>query len=97
MRHIHIEDGLRLRFPGRDEEFDQGVEIGLLVAQLASGTAEFTRLVAMANVEQARDVARQLGYHVRISGVDAGSSEISFSRRKRRPTLTLVHSDVRFA
>jgi hypothetical protein len=97
MRHIEVEDGLRLCFPGRDEEFDLGVEIGLLIAELAAGKAEFTRPLSNGNVEQAREVARQLGYHVRVLGMDEASSDISFSIRKRRPALTLVHSSLKIA
>ena len=35
MRDIHLDEGLRLRFPKRNEEFNQGVEIGM-VAVLGS-------------------------------------------------------------
>lgn len=97
MRQIEVEDGLKLRFPGRDEEFDLGVEIGLLVAEFAAGRPEFTRSLANGNVEQARAVARQLGYYVRILGADETSSDISFSVRKRRPVLTLIQGDLKIA
>lgn len=46
MRHIHIEPGLRLRFAGRDEAFNEGVEIGLLAAHMAACIGEVTATLA---------------------------------------------------
>lgn len=96
MRHIQVEDGLRLRFPGRGEDFDEGVEIGLLIASLAGGGTEFARRISSPNIEQARDVARQFGYRARIVDVDGAFSELSFFIGRRRPALTLVRDDLRF-
>jgi hypothetical protein len=46
MRHIHIEPGLRVRFAGRNEAFNEGVEIGLLAANMAAHVGEFTATLA---------------------------------------------------
>jgi hypothetical protein len=37
MRAIYIEQGLSITFPGRDQEFDHGVEIGIAIALMAAG------------------------------------------------------------
>lgn len=97
MRHIQAEDGLRLRFPGRDKEFNEGVEIGLLVARLARGEQAFTCLISTANVDQARAVARHFGYRVHVTAEDHGLSEVQVAVRARRPSLTLVHDTRRTA
>lgn len=95
MRHIHVEDGLRLRFPGRDETFNQGVEIGLLTANLASGRGEFTLQFASATLDQARTLATRMGYRVHIVRADDTSVEATFLTGRRRPKLTLVQGSSR--
>jgi len=92
MRHIHLTDGLRLRFPGRDEEFDQGVEIGMLAVLMDLGTREFTRWISSDNLEQARALAKQLGYHVVEGTSDTEWTELVFRTGSARPQLRLVHS-----
>jgi hypothetical protein len=92
MRHIHLTDGLRLRFPGRNEEFDQGVEIGMLAVLMDLGTREFTRWICSENLDQARALARQLGYHVVEGAADAEWVELVFRTGAARPRLRLVHS-----
>src|SRR3954466_11222284 len=52
MRHIHLDDGLRLRFPGRSEDFDQGVEIGMIAVLMDQGLGEFSRWIARSNLSQ---------------------------------------------
>ena len=66
MRHIHVVPGLRLRFAGRDETFNEGVEIGLIAAQLASGIAEFTMTLAAGTLDQARMLATNMGYRLHV-------------------------------
>ena len=92
MRHIHVEDGLRLRFTGRSEEFDDGVEIGLLAAKLALGPPEFTQLIANRTLEQAQSLALKMGYRFHIVWADEDWTEVIFLTGCRRPKLTLVHS-----
>jgi len=92
MRHIHLSDELRLRFPGRDEEFDQGVEIGMLAALMDLGTREFTRWISSENLDQARAVAKQLGYHVVEGNAEGEWTELVFRYGQARPRLRLVHS-----
>ena len=92
MRHIHLDDGLRLRFPARSEDFDQGVEIGMLAVLMDQGAREFTRWISRTNLDQARAIAKQLGYHV-VEG-DGGSDWVSlcFRQGHAKPALRLVHS-----
>lgn len=91
MRHIHVEDGLRLRFPGRNEAFNEGVEIGLLVGHMASGRSEFTLRLASTTLEQARSLAASLSYRVHVVREQDGSVEAMFLTGRRRPNLRLVY------
>lgn len=90
MRHIHVVPGLRLRFAGRDETFDEGVEIGLLAAQLASGIAEFSMLLAAGTLDQARMLATNMGYRLHVTTMDESTVEVMFLTSSRRPKLQLV-------
>ena len=92
MRHIHLADGLRLRFPGRNEDFDQGVEIGMLAVLMDLGTREFTRWISAENLDQARALAKQLGYHAVEGASDGEWMELVFRTGAARPQLRLVHS-----
>ena len=95
MRHIHVVPGLCLRFAGRDETFNEGVEIGLLAARLASGSAEFTMTLAVSTLDQARMLATNMGYRLHVTMVDEGAVEVMFLTRSRRPKLQLVYDKLR--
>jgi hypothetical protein len=98
MRQIHVEDGLSLRFPERDEDFNEGVEIGMIAVLMAAGEGAFTRFLSTANIEQARSLAEKLGYHLVTGCCDGPSTLVTFRRESGRPKLTLVHgSSVRSA
>jgi hypothetical protein len=92
MRHIHLTDGLRLRFPGRGEEFDQGVEIGALAVLMDIATPNVSRWIATANVEQARALAQKMDYRVAEGASEAGWTYVTLHRGPARPQLRLVHS-----
>lgn len=92
MRRIEIETGLSLRFPGRSAEFDEGVEIGLLAANLAMSRAEFTLHLSPATLDQARALAERFGYRVHTCSADDERIEVVFLTGRRRPKLTLVTS-----
>jgi hypothetical protein len=92
MRQIHLTDGTRLRFPGRSEEFDQGVEIGILAVLMDFGTDEITRPIATGNLDQAQALAEKLGYRL-LQGADQdGQTTVVLRRARVRPALKLVHS-----
>lgn len=92
MRHIDVADGLRLRFPSRDEEFDQGVEIGVIAALMSLELRDFSRWISVASVAQARSLAEKLGYRVIEGGSDAEWAQVTFQFGRARPGLKLVHS-----
>ena len=92
MRFIHVEDGLRLRFPGRDAAFNEGVEIGVLAVNLASGRGEFTLQLSSGTLEQARALAAQMGYRVHVVRSDEAWAGVTFLTGRRRPKLTLIHN-----
>lgn len=81
-----------MRFPGRPEEFDQGVEIGMLAVLMDLGEREFSRWISSANLDQARALAKQLGYSVLEAQGDAEWTELTFRFGPARPKLKLVHS-----
>lgn len=93
MRHIHIEPGLRLRFVGRDEAFNEGVEIGLLAANMAARVGAFTATLASTNLDQARALAKGLDYRVHVVADDGTWTEVMFLTGRRRPKLRLVETD----
>jgi len=94
MRHIHLDEGLRLRFPGRSEDFDQGVEIGMVAVLMDQETPEFSRWISRANLGQVEAIARQMGYRVIEEGGDEEWVELTFRHGlvKAKPNLRLVHS-----
>jgi len=92
MRHIHVDDGFRLRFPGRSEDFDQGVEIGMLAVLMDLKTTEFRRWISKANQGQAEALARQMGYYI-VRGEEADDwVDLVFRDAPARPQLKLVYS-----
>lgn len=94
MRHIHVEDGLRLRFPGRDEAFNEGIEVGLALANMAAGRREFTLYLANTTLDQARALASQMGYRVHVVQEEGTWAEVMFLTGSRQPKLKLVHSSI---
>lgn len=92
MRRIHVEESLSLRFPGRDEEFNEGVEIGILIVLMSSGQRGFTHWISTANVAQARALAEKMGYRLTEGGSDAELTEVILRSGRARPSLRLVHS-----
>ncbi|HZH12150.1 MAG TPA: hypothetical protein VEZ24_17495 [Microvirga sp.] len=94
MRHIHLDEGLRLRFPGRSEDFDQGVEIGMIAVLMDQELLEFSRWISRANLGQVEAIAKQMGYRVIEAGGDEEWVDITFRHNsvKAKPNLRLVHS-----
>jgi hypothetical protein len=91
MRRIHLTDDVTLRFPQRSEDFDEGVELGILAAAMGFGTIDHA-WIGRGSREQARALAEKMGYRV-VEGQSAGDwIEITFRPQSTRPKLTLVHS-----
>lgn len=92
MRRIFIEDGLSVRFPGRDEEFDQGFEIGLLAAMMSSGQSSGALCIAADAVAQAQALAEKMGFRLTSAPAEDGVAEVTFTSARARPRLQLIHS-----
>lgn len=92
MHHIHLAEGLRLRFPARSIDFAQGVEVGMLAVLMSQEVSEFSRRISKANLGQVRAVAEQFGYRVIEGGIVEDWVELTFYGRAARPRLRVVHS-----
>jgi len=90
MRRITIEEGLTLRFPGRDAAFGEGVEIGMLAVLMAMGRAEIARPIAPGNVQQARALAESFGYRLVEGERTLEGIDVLLTRRAARPTLRVI-------
>jgi hypothetical protein len=90
MRKIEIFDDVRLRFPGRDADFDLGVEIGAVSVLMAQGQALIQRDLSDAAVEQLRPIADSFNYALVATGAASGMSRVSLSPKSRRPLLRIV-------
>jgi len=92
MHHIHLAEGLRLRFPARSADFDQGVEVGMLAALMSQDVSEFSRRISKANVGQVRAVAEQFGYRLVEGEAAEDCVHLTFYSRAARPRLRVVRS-----
>ena len=90
MRHIHLSDDLRIRFPGRDENFAEGAEIGMLAAFMSLDLPQFGARIAPSSLEQARALAPKLGYCLVVEGEDAACLSVTLRKAQVRPTLRVV-------
>lgn len=90
MRRIEIEDGLTVRFPGREGEFADGVEIGVLAALMGMGVPVIARAVALSNIEQARALAEKLGYRLVVRPACGETVRVELRRLGVRPQLKVV-------
>lgn len=90
MREIHVEEGLRLRFPGRGEDFDEGVEVGIAIHLMAKGESRFAQRISDGNVEQLRDLATAMRYRLVVLNRDEQYAEVQFCQTRLRPKLSLV-------
>jgi hypothetical protein len=88
MRSIYVEDGLTVSFPGRSEEFDHGVEVGIALTLMAAGE-NFTSWLSAENIEQAHELARKMNFQLVPLGSDGERRQVIF--RKYAPVrLQLV-------
>lgn len=92
MHHIHLAEGMRLRFPARSADFDQGVEVGIVAALMSQDLTEFTRKISRDNLGQVRALVEQFGYRLVEGPEDGDVVEINFLSRTARPRLRLVQS-----
>jgi hypothetical protein len=90
MRKIEIFDDVRLRFPGRDAEFDLGVEVGAVSVLMAQGHMLIQRELSDAAVEQLRPIAERFGYALVATEAVSDMAQVSLSPKSRRPLLRIV-------
>jgi hypothetical protein len=90
VRHIELEDALKIRFASEPEEFDRGVEVGMVAALMAAGVASFERTVAPEVEEPVRRLAEKLGYRVLPMAVAGGRARLQLTLATRRPVLRVV-------
>jgi hypothetical protein len=83
MRSIYVEDGLRVSFPGRGEEFDEGVEMGIAIALMAAGQ-NFTVWLSDDSIEQANELSARMNFHTVLLGACGKNRQVAFRRGLRR-------------
>jgi hypothetical protein len=90
LRKIEVVAGLNLRFSGRDAEFDQGVEVGLVLAGMAAGQRRIERQVASDTLEQLRMLAQKLGYRLSRAEIRNDEASVLLEPVTERPALRLI-------
>ena len=90
MRKIEILDDVRLRFPGRDQEFDLGVEVGVVSVLMAQGVQVIQRELSQAATEQLRPIAEKLRYALVATEAGEEMMHVTLSHWSRRPLLRVV-------
>src|SRR4051812_32232567 len=92
MRFVELAEKFRIRFPGRDESFVEGVEIGLLLAHMATDVPRFSRRISVHAVDQARSAAAALDYHIVVEPAAGDQVVVNANKKGVRPALRLVRS-----
>ncbi|KQT65924.1 MULTISPECIES: hypothetical protein [unclassified Aureimonas] len=92
MRRIEVADELKVRFPARSAEFDDGFEVGMMALLMSRREAEFTRSVSTRIVDQCIELAGKLGYHLGEREESEETVRLTFRSRRSRPKLRLVSS-----
>lgn len=92
MRKVEVVEGLRLRFPGRAADFDDGVEVGIAAALMAIRGQTFSHRLSPGSLDQVRPLAVELGYRLVVDSSGEGWCDVSFRRGPERPRLVLAHS-----
>ena len=92
MRRIFIEDGLSVRFPGRDEEFDQGFEMGILATLMSAGPSQGAVCISSETLAQAHALAERMGFRLVCEPAGDGFATVTLASRQARPRLRVVHS-----
>ncbi|KQR72998.1 hypothetical protein [Rhizobium sp. Leaf341] len=90
MRKIEIIEDVRLRFPGRNAEFDIGVEVGAVSVLLAQGVVAIHRELSREATEQLRPIAEKFGYTILANDCAADLTAVTIVPRQRRPLLRIV-------
>ena len=89
MRPIHVEDGLTIRFPGRDKEFDEGVEMGIAIALMAARQS-FTTWLSNTTIDQAQELAGKMNFHLIRLQTRASTTQVAFRVGRPRPQFRVL-------
>lgn len=91
MRQIHLDQEIRLRFPRRGPEFDDGVEVGILAVLMTQGDPVITRWISETCLQQLQALAPQLSYRaVSEPSSEPGLVKVTLTSSRVRPKLSLV-------
>jgi len=92
MRQIHVDEDIRIRFPQRGTDFDDGVEVGILVLMMAKGDTVITRSVSPECFQQLKALAPQLSYRVtgELESDDNDIVRVTLTSSRLRPKLKVV-------
>ncbi|TDK32234.1 hypothetical protein E2F50_18105 [Rhizobium deserti] len=90
MRKIEILEDVRLRFPGRDAEFDLGLEVGAVSVLMAQGIPLIQRELSHEAAEQLRPIAQSLRYTLVSTDAPSGMLAVTITHKSRRPMLRVV-------
>jgi hypothetical protein len=89
MRRIEVLDDVFVRFPGRGDEFDLGIEIGSLCVRMATGEPLIQRHLSAECLEQLRPLAERFRYALVATPAEEGF-ETSLIHWSSRPKLRVV-------
>lgn len=90
MRKIEIVDGVRVRFPHANAEFDLGLEVGAISVLMAQGLPLIQKELSLAASEHLRPLAEKFRYTlVATPGADDDMVSVSLIQWSR-PLLRLV-------
>ena len=89
MRKIEILADLRVRFPERDAEFDEGVEVGIVATLMALGERNIRRRISAGSVIQLRPLAEHFRYRLSAEPGHDGV-EVTLEPTYLRPSLRVV-------
>jgi hypothetical protein len=87
---MEIEPELRVRFPARGPDFDDGFEVGLVAAQMGMGGRLIERVVGASALPQLTALARAMSYRLVVRPVDADHVAVTAEPTHARPALRLV-------
>jgi hypothetical protein len=90
LRQIELEDALTIRFATQSEDFDRGVEVGMIAAMMAAGVSRFERSVAADVVEPVRALAAKMSYRVTSFDLTGERARLVISCSSFRPALRIV-------
>lgn len=92
-RKVQLAEGCTLRFPRRAADFTDGVEVGIVAAQMDMARAAFSRDVSAGNVEQIGALAQKFGFRL-VRGADHdGLVSVTLEPVERRPRLRIVRRE----